>query len=105
MKIFPPKWAEVYPHGTKEGDEEVKLFNFVARNPKYNWISIAAIIKSTGLSKDRVSQILWKYHKNSILIQNVSNEDLWAYWERVPDMIPEVILNIAEKDKKKRIEN
>jgi hypothetical protein len=34
-KIKPKKWIDLYPVGTKEGDEESRFFKILARNTKY----------------------------------------------------------------------
>jgi hypothetical protein len=100
----PPKWVNVYPQGTKEGDEEQLLFICLARNPKYEWRSVATIAKETGLSKERVEEILSKYYKRGMVFQSSKNDDLWAYWERVPNLVNGNTDSISDKDKKDRIE-
>ena len=60
-KIKPKKWTDVYPVGTKEGDEEARFFRSLARHPKYDWRSTAAISKESGLSPKRVEEIIAKY--------------------------------------------
>jgi len=100
----PPKWVNVYPQGTKEGDEEQLLFICLARNSKYEWRSVATIAKETSLSKERVEEILSKYYKHGMVFQSVKNEDLWAYWERVPNLVNGNPDSISDKDKKGRIE-
>ena len=55
------KWINVYPQGTKEGDEEQKFFISLARHPKYEWRSLAAVAKESGLDKKRVEQIIQKH--------------------------------------------
>jgi hypothetical protein len=103
-KINPKKWIEVYPVGTKEGDEEAKFFRALARNPKFDWRSTAAISKESNLPKKRVEEIILKYYKLGMVFQNPKNEDHWGYWERVPHMLPEKKESICESDKNKRIE-
>ena len=102
-KIKPKKWTEVYPIGTKEGDEESKFFKALARNPKYDWRSTAAISKESDLSKKRVEEIIQKYYKLGLIFQNPKNEDNWGYWERVPHMLPDIKESISDNDKNKRI--
>jgi hypothetical protein len=65
VKIKPKKWTEVYPQGTPEGDEEARFFKSLARHPKYDWRSTAAIAKESGLTHTRVEQIIAKYLKSS----------------------------------------
>lgn len=103
-KNNPPKWTEVYPQGTKQGDEEQDLFIALARNPKWQWRSTAQLAKETGLSKERVEEILNKYRKKGMVFQNPSNEDQWGYWERVPEMLPKVKKSLTAIDQKKRID-
>lgn len=102
-KIRPKKWTDVYPVGTNEGDEEARLFKSLARHPKYEWRSVAALAKESGLSKERVEQILSKYFKMKMVYQNPSNEDHWGYWERILNMLPDEHVSIADEDKNKRI--
>lgn len=102
-KIKPKKWTEVYPVGTREGDEESRFFRSLARHPKYEWRSVAAISKESGLSKERTEQIISKYFKMKMVFQNPNNEDHWGYWERVPEMVPDEYVSISEKDKRDRI--
>lgn len=99
----PRKWTEVYPQGTKEGDEEQDFFIALARNGKWQWRSTAAVAKESGLSKERVDEILNKYWKKGMVFQNPKNEDQWGYWERVPEMLPEEIVSITEKDHNDRM--
>jgi hypothetical protein len=100
----PPKWVNVYPQGTKEGDEEQLLFISLARHPKYEWRSVAQISKDTGLTKERVEEILNKYYKKGMVFQSQKNDELWAYWERVPDLVNGNTSSISDKDKKDRID-
>lgn len=99
----PKKWTDVYPHGTKEGDEELKFFISLARNTKYQWRSISAISKEAGLSKERVEEIMNKYYKKGMVFQNPKNEDQWGYWERVPEMLPKNPKSLSQKDQDDRI--
>lgn len=102
-KIKPKKWTEVYPQGTLEGDEEARFFKSLARNPKYDWRSTAAIAKESGLGQRRVEEIISKYLKKNMVFQSPSNEDHWGYWERVPHMLPEEYRSASDADKDKRI--
>ena len=99
------KWWEVYPQGTKEGDEEQKFFKVIARNPKYKFRSVAQISKEGGLLKERVEEIIEKYVKMDLVFQNPKNADQWGYWERVPsEILQEEYLSVSDKDKKQRID-
>jgi predicted transcriptional regulator len=104
-KIKPKKWTDVYPVGTKEGDEESKFFKSLARSPKYEWKSVAALAKESNLDKKRVEQIILKYYKLGMVFQNPRNEDQWGYWERVTELIPEEKKTIKQIDQNKRINN
>ena len=98
----PPKWTNVYPQGSKEGDEESKFFIALGRNPKFKWRSVSAIAKETGLSQKRVEEIVAKYYTNGMVLQNPKNEDQWGYWERVGvDGTDDS--TIAQTDQKKRV--
>lgn len=102
-KIKPKKWTDVYPQGTKEGDEEARFFRSLARHPKYDWRSTAAIAKESGLDQRRVEEIAAKYLKKSMVFQNPSNEEQWGYWERVPQMLPDGYLSASDADKNRRV--
>jgi DNA-binding MarR family transcriptional regulator len=104
MKDKPPKWVDLYPQGTKEGDEEQGVFICLARNSKWSFRSVAQIAKESKLTKERVEEILQKYWRKGMVFQNPNNEDQWAYWERVPEMLPKKKLSITEEDQKNRIE-
>jgi len=98
----PKKWTEVYPAGTKEGDEERKFFIALARNQKWPFRSVASIIQDSGLPQERVEQILEKYVKMGMIFPHKSNEDHWGYWERAPEMLKKE-KPLAKKDQGKRI--
>jgi predicted transcriptional regulator len=103
-KIKPKKWTEVYPVGTKEGDEEARFFRSLARNPKYDWRSVAALSKESNLSKSRVEEIINKYYKMGIVFQNPKNEDHWGYWERLQHLLPDKKTSVCQNDKDERIQ-
>lgn len=103
VKIKPKKWTDVYPAGTKEGDEESRFFKSLARNSKYEWRSVAALAKESNLDKKRVEEILSKYFKLGMVFQNPKNEDHWGYWERVQDLLPDEKKSIKQIDQDKRI--
>lgn len=105
----PKKWTEVYPQGTKEGDEEAKFFKALARNPKWDWRSTSAIVKGSGLNRDRVEEIIDKYTRCNppLIYPHPSNEDHWGYWERdeVAKTIPTDDGSISKVDKSNRIDD
>lgn len=103
----PKKWPEVYPYGTKEGDEEARFFRALARHSKFEYRSVGAIVKSTGLTRERVEEIIDKYVnkiKPPLVYPHQTNEDHWCYWERCPDVIQKDNRGISEKDKDNRID-
>ena len=103
----PKKWTEVYPYGTKEGDEESKFFRALARHPKYDYRSIDALIKASGLSRARIEEIIDKYVNRinpPLLIPHHSNDDHWGYWERCKDRLKKDKRDISQKDKDNRID-
>jgi hypothetical protein len=99
----PPKWSDVYPQGTPQGDDEQRFFIALSRNKKYEFLSIAQISKESHLSKQRVEEIIQKYFHTQMVIQNPENEDQWGYWERCSDFLPSEYISIADEDKKRRI--
>lgn len=86
-KIKLKKWTDVYPQGTDEGDEEQAFFIALARNPKWQWRSTAALAKESNLTQKRVEEIIDKYVKKHMVFKNPNNDDQWGYWERVPEML------------------
>ena len=104
MANKPKKWTQVYPQGTKAGDEEQKFFIALARHPKYDFRSTSAIAKETGLSKDRVEEIVSKYINKGMVFQNPKNEEQWGYWERCPQMLASNTGSITKADQNKRID-
>ena len=98
-----PKWPDVYPQGCKAGDEEQEFFIALGRNAKWQWRSVAAIAKESGLSKERVEELLNKYWKRGMVFQNPQNDDQWGYWERVPQMVPNDTQSINDEDHKNRV--
>jgi hypothetical protein len=84
---MPAHWYDVYPRNTKEGDEEEKIFTSLARHATWAWRSVSAIAKETGIDKERVEEVLYKYFKKNMVFQNPKNEDQWGYWSRVPEML------------------
>jgi predicted transcriptional regulator len=82
----PANWYDVYPRNTKEGDEEAKVFTSLARS-KWKWRSVGAIAKETGLEKERIENILYKYYKKGMVLQNPKSEEQWGYWINFPELI------------------
>ena len=100
----PPKWWEVYPQGTKAGDEEQRFFKVLERHPTYTWRSTESIGKESGLDLERVEQIINKYLKRGIVFQNPASDDQWGYWERNLDMLIKDS-SLAKTDQKSRIDD
>lgn len=94
----PPNWVDVYAN-----DEEQLLFIALARNPKYEWRSVAHLSKEVGVSKERIEKMLNKYYKKGMVFQSSKNDSLWAYWERVPDLVKKDN-DVCNQDKKARIQ-
>ena len=100
----PPRWPDVYPQGCKAGDEEQDFFIAIGRHPKWQWRSVAAIAKESGLTKERVEELINKYFKKGMVFQNPQNDDQWGYWERVPHMVPKAKTSVTHDDHKSRID-
>jgi hypothetical protein len=100
---MPPAWENVYPAGTKEGDEELKFFISIARNKKHKWRSVSEIAKETGLEKERIEEIIEKYYKKGMVFQNPRNDDEWGFWSRCPEMVHRPTKSIAKKDQDSRV--
>lgn len=100
----PEKWTDIYPIGTKDGDEEFAFFVSLARNPKYVWRSTSGISSDSGLTKDRVEQIIEKYFKLGMIFSHPKNDDSWGYWEKVPsDLLPKKYQSLVSKDHTQRM--
>lgn len=102
----PKKWTDVYPYGTKEGDEEAKVFRCLARHPKYEYRSVPQIVKTTGLTRERVEEIIDKYAnmKPALIYPHPTNDDCWGYWERCPEVLKKDDRSLSKKDKDNRID-
>ena len=103
----PKKWTEVYPYGTKEGDEEARFFRALARHPKYQYRSTPSIIKDAGISKQRCEEIIDKYATKispPLLYPHATNDDHWGYWERCEDRLNDDKRDISKKDKDSRVD-
>lgn len=101
---MPQNWLNIYPQGTTEGDEEQKIF-IAFRNPKWTWLTVAALAKTTSLTPKRIEEILNKYHRLGMVFQDPDNAKQWCYWERVPELVPKNKDDIATIDQQKRIKN
>ena len=99
----PKFWTDVYPQGTKQGDEEQAVFLALARHPKWHWRTVAALSKESDVSAERIEQILYKYWKINMVFQDPRNENQWAYWERVPEMMKKSPCSIGDKDQEDRL--
>jgi len=53
-------------------------------------------------SLQRVEEIIQKYYNKGMIFQNPKAEDQWAYWERVPDLVPKD-KSLVQKDHEKRL--
>jgi hypothetical protein len=101
------KWSEVYPQGTQAGDEEARFFRALARDPKYAYKSVAQLIKETGLSRERVEEIVDKYHTKMdppLIYPHANNSETWSYWERIKESLKADDRNIAQKDQDNRVD-
>ena len=105
--MLPKKWHEVYPYGTKEGDEEAKVFKALSRHTKYDFRSTGALQKATGISQQRIEEIIDKYvnHFNPpLILVHPKNEDHWGYWERCANLIDENKKGISQKEQDSRVD-
>ncbi len=106
MSDKPKKWTDVYPQGTKAGDEEQKFFIALARNKKYQFRSVASLSKEANLTAERVEEIIQKYYKKNMVFMNPKSEDQWGYWERLSkDVWSQNKKSVAEADQKNRIDD
>jgi hypothetical protein len=97
------KWYNYISPG-KAGDEETEVFKALARHPKFDWRSVASIAKEGKLKESRVEEILLRFLSIGVVLQKADNEELWAYWERVPSMIAGDPGSITDADQDERID-
>lgn len=103
----PKKWHEVYSHGTKQGDEEAKVFRALSRNTKFEYRSTSAIVKETNLTKERVEEVIDKYvtqYNPPLIYVHPSRDDHWCYWERSLDVLKKAKKSISGQDQSNRID-
>lgn len=102
----PKKWHQVYPYGTKQGDEEAKVFRALSRSGgKWTYRSVAALEKLTGLSRERLEEIIDKYATQfnpPLIYPHPNQDDHWGYWELL-DSIKGPEKSISGSDKENRI--
>ena len=100
-----PRWTQIYPQGTKEGDEEQRFFISLARHKKYAWRSVSSLCKEANLTPERVEEIIQKYHKIApgMIVNSPQNPDNWGYWERVKDLL-NTAPTLTTKDHNDRID-
>jgi len=80
---MPKCWWEVFPQGTRDGDEESRFFCAIARHPDFKYRSVEKLSEEAQLSKSRVEDIISKYAPLGMILQNPKDPDQWGYWERV----------------------
>ena len=112
-KLKLKKWTQIYPQNTPEGNEEQRFFagknrqSGLARHPKWTWRSTKALVQESGLSLERVEEIINKYYNLGMIVMSKAKPDHWGYWER--DEVKAQILSemnsksIADDDKSSRI--
>lgn len=100
------KWVDVVNPNTKEGSEEYAFFIVLARHAEHDWRSVSAISKETGLTQERVEEIINKFHKKNMIVNHPTNPIYWGYWERIPkkDLPSLDKSSISDKDKKDRVD-
>lgn len=99
------KWVDVVSPNTKEGAEEYAFFIALGRHQEYAWRSTSSMAKETGLSQERIEEIITKYLKKNMVIPHPTNPKHWGYWERIPKSdLPTTAPSISDKDKKDRID-
>ncbi len=79
----PAKWWQVYPNGTRAGDEEAAFFQALAQRQDRVWATVGQLIEETVLPQERIHQIIQKYQATGMVVASVESPGLWGYWERV----------------------
>ena len=98
------KWHEVYPVGTKEGDEEAEFFKVLARG-KYDWRTVNAIVKETKLSEKRVEEIINKYERMGLVVNSTKDPEKYGYYLRVEKSGGKKGKTLAEEDHNQRLKS
>lgn len=101
----PKKWTEVYPQGSLAGDEEQAFWKALVRGPS-DWRNIASLVKDSGLTRQRVEEIIIKYSemKPPLIVQSTTANDQWGYWERVPENLYQDKPTLTQKDHQDRVD-
>lgn len=88
------RWWEVYPQGTKEGDEETRFFVSLCRNLEFKYRTVEEVAHESGLTKIRVEELIEKYAKMELVVSSPGDPDMWGYWERVgkKDLEPKSVI-------------
>jgi hypothetical protein len=102
MDHHPPYWSDVYPQGTAEGDEEFLFFDALSRHGSA-FVSTGQLVRATGLSAQRVEELVEKYFNKGMIYPSEEYEDRWCYWERAPGLVPQPGKSLVEKDHEERI--
>ena len=85
------KWWEI-----AATQDEVDLFTCIARNPKFNWRSIAGVAKELEWDKAKIDQVLKPFIQNRMIIAKSNKKGMSiAYWERIKEELEPKLL---EKD-------
>lgn len=100
----PKKWHEIY-----KGNDERAFF--VGKDGKsglvrtsYTYRSVSALVKESGLSKDKVEQMVNKFLGLGIIFQSDNHDDQYGYWERVnPNYVVGGAKTIVAKDQESRV--
>lgn len=65
-------------------EDETKLFNIIARNPKFKWRNIETVLKLTGWSPLKFNTVIDRFVlKKIILIKRTKKGLFIGYWEHV----------------------
>jgi len=80
------KWWEV-----AATQDELDLFNLLARNPKYDWRSVDSVLKKLQWTPEKFQQVASPFFRTKIIIEKNSKKGfLIGYWERVNDINEEI---------------
>lgn len=95
------KWWEI-----AKTQDEIQLFNLLARHPKFDWRTFTSILKTLGWTQNHLEQVVEPFIKSRIILfRNTKKNGIQlGYWERVDqffdDQLDEEVLMDLEYDTK-----
>lgn len=99
------KWWQVYAN-----DEEKRFFvgkdgnSGLCRKGDFEWRSIEALARESGLTKSRVEEIVDKYQKAGLVVQHAKDPEKWGYVHKVGSPASAAKSDVVKGDQKDRVD-